>query len=87
MNAQTSTGAPPIPQSVVMLGASGAVGQEVLRTLLNGAQSIHVTPLGRRPAEASAHAWLQQLPVDVQIPASWVCHTRRPGRPSANQPA
>lgn len=71
MNAQASTGAPPIPQSVVMLGASGAVGQEVLRTLLNRAQAIHVTTLGRRPAEVPAQAGLQQLTVDVQTPASY----------------
>ncbi len=61
----------PAPGSVVLLGATGAVGQEVLRALLDLPQAVQLTTLGRRPVNTPAHARLQQRVVDVHTPASY----------------
>lgn len=61
----------PAPHSVVMLGATGAVGQEVLQALLGLPQTVQVTTLGRRPLDIAAHDRLRQQVVDVHAPASY----------------
>ncbi len=54
-----------------MLGATGAVGQEVLRALLALPQTVQVTTLGRRAVDTPTHERLQQQVVDVHAPASY----------------
>ncbi len=51
--------------SVVMLGASGAVGAEALKTLLASRQARHITALGRREMPSFANNKLAQQIVDV----------------------
>jgi uncharacterized protein YbjT (DUF2867 family) len=60
------------PLSIVMLGATGAVGSEVLRTLLNFDQHASarctlskLTLLGRRTVTNIDHASVQQYTVDI----------------------
>jgi uncharacterized protein YbjT (DUF2867 family) len=59
------------PLRVVMLGASGAVGQQVLMALIHAATEVAVTTLGRRAVDVRAHARLSQHVVDIHDPASY----------------
>jgi uncharacterized protein YbjT (DUF2867 family) len=59
------------PLTVVMLGASGAVGQATLTALLAGSHDVRVTTLGRRTVEGVAHPRLTQHRVDIHDPKSY----------------
>jgi uncharacterized protein YbjT (DUF2867 family) len=50
---------------VVMLGATGAVGQQVVASLQTTGQLEKLTLLGRRPLTGVANAAIEQHPVDV----------------------
>lgn len=71
MHPTPTTPTHPAPRSVVMLGATGAVGQEVLHALLALPQAVQVTTLGRRPVDTPAHARLRQHVVEVHTPSSY----------------
>jgi uncharacterized protein YbjT (DUF2867 family) len=58
-------------RSVVVLGATGAVGQCVLQALLTMPQASKVTSLGRRVNENAASEKLTQHIVDIHNPASY----------------
>jgi uncharacterized protein YbjT (DUF2867 family) len=60
------------PLRVVMLGASGAVGQQALVALLQGGAPVKLTTLGRRAADVPDDPRLTQHPIDVFDPASYV---------------
>lgn len=86
------------PLSVVVLGATGAVGSEVVRSAVASAGVARVTTLGRRPVELPGVTTdkLAQHTVDVFDPASYeallkghdaaVC-TLGVGQPSKASPA
>jgi uncharacterized protein YbjT (DUF2867 family) len=71
MNQKPDTPIVSSPSSVVMMGATGAVGQEVLSALLSMPQPIQITTLGRRPAAVPAHDRLLQHVVDVHQPQTY----------------
>jgi uncharacterized protein YbjT (DUF2867 family) len=60
--------------SVVMLGATGAVGGEVVKTLLTMPQLDRLTLLGRRPAPQGSDPRLTQHTVDVSDPSTYAIH-------------
>jgi len=53
------------PATIVLLGATGAVGQEVLSSLLAMPQGFQITTLGRRPVAVPSSGQLLQQVVDV----------------------
>ena len=57
--------------SVVMLGASGAVGLAILKTLLQLTNIQHITLLGRNPISTIKATVLQQHKIDVSEPGSY----------------
>jgi uncharacterized protein YbjT (DUF2867 family) len=57
--------------SVVMLGATGAVGGHVARTCATRPEVGRLTLLGRRPVEALGGEKVHQAVVDVQDPSSY----------------
>jgi uncharacterized protein YbjT (DUF2867 family) len=57
--------------SVVMLGATGAVGGHVARTCATMPEVGRLTLLGRRPVEALGGEKVHQAVVDVQDPSSY----------------
>lgn len=60
------------PIRVVLLGATGAVGRNVLDALLADARVASVTTIGRRPVPiADAPAKLTQHVVDLEAPATY----------------
>jgi uncharacterized protein YbjT (DUF2867 family) len=59
------------PQSIVFLGASGAVGQCALKALLETPRATQITTLGRRVIEELASQTLKQHIVDIHNPASY----------------
>ena len=61
-------------QSVVMIGATGAVGGVVVKTLAAMPQLQRLTLLGRRPVEGISGAAIAQQLVDVFDPASYAQH-------------
>ena len=62
---------PHTPRSVVMVGATGAVGGHAARTLVLMPDVEAMTLLGRRPVEELDAAKVTQATVDVLDPASW----------------
>lgn len=58
--------------SIIMLGATGAVGTEVLHALQSRDQCSRLTLLGRRPHPAADRPWVEQHTVDVLLPSSYV---------------
>jgi uncharacterized protein YbjT (DUF2867 family) len=60
-----------VSRSVVVLGATGAVGGEALKALLQDPAVARVTTLGRRPALPGGHPKLVEHVVDVALPASY----------------
>jgi uncharacterized protein YbjT (DUF2867 family) len=67
--------------SVVMIGATGAVGGVVVKTLAALPQLQRLTLLGRRPVEGISGAAVAQELVDVFDPASYAQHL--PGHATA----
>ena len=67
--------------SVVMIGATGAVGGVVVKTLAALPQLQRLTLLGRRPVEGISGAAIAQELVDVFDPASYARHL--PGHATA----
>jgi uncharacterized protein YbjT (DUF2867 family) len=61
----------PVERSVVLLGATGAVGGAVLNTLLATKEPVRVTSLGRRQVNLPAHPRLTQHGVDVTDPSAY----------------
>lgn len=59
------------PLRVVMLGATGAVGQQALAALIHGTEAVQVTTLGRRPVDLPAYARLVQHRIDIHDPSSY----------------
>jgi len=59
---------------VVMLGATGAVGQQALAALLHGTDEVQVTTLSRRPVDLPAHARLVQHQIDIHDATSFRAH-------------
>lgn len=57
--------------SVVMLGATGAVGSHVAKTLAKMPEVAGLTLLGRRPVEGIEGDHIAQRLVDVLDPASY----------------
>lgn len=53
------------PQSIVMMGASGAVGTEVLKTLLQVSTITQLTLLGRKPIENIEADFIKQHKIDI----------------------
>jgi len=68
-------------QSVVMIGATGAVGGVVVKTLAAMPQLQRLTLLGRRPVEGISGAAITQQLVDVFDPTSYAKHL--PGHATA----
>ena len=62
------------PLRVVMLGATGAVGQQALMALLQGPEAVQVTTLGRRTVDLPANPRLVQHAIDIFDPATCVPH-------------
>lgn len=62
------------PLRVLLLGATGAVGQQVLEVLLAQEAAVQVTTLGRRTVDRPAHARLAQHRVDIHDRASYEAH-------------
>ena len=60
-----------LPHTVVMLGASGAVGQEVLSALLRLPQPALITTLGRRHLPGQPDDRVLQHIVDVHDPSTY----------------
>ncbi|MFK7774435.1 MAG: NAD(P)H-binding protein [Saprospiraceae bacterium] len=60
------------PISVVMLGASGAVGQQVLSTILQLSQVKKITLLGRRTIENLTDQRIVQHKIDIFNPDSYL---------------
>jgi uncharacterized protein YbjT (DUF2867 family) len=61
----------PAPLSVVMIGATGAVGGHAARTLAAMPEVGRLTLLGRRPVEGLAGAAVVQHVVDVMDPSTY----------------
>ena len=59
------------PLSIVMMGASGAVGTEVVRTLGGYASLEQLTLLNRRSLDALLDTRIRQLTIDVLDPKSY----------------
>ncbi len=66
----------PTALRVVMLGATGAVGNHAARTLASMDTVRHLTVLGRRDAEGLARPHVTQHRVDVLDPATYRQHLR-----------
>jgi uncharacterized protein YbjT (DUF2867 family) len=62
--------------SIVLLGASGAVGGEVLKTLLTMPEVSRITILTRRPLDGPLNSKTTQHIVDVLDPASYAAHLK-----------
>lgn len=60
--------------SVVMIGATGAVGTEVVKTLVHQVSVTKLTLLGRREFEGVSHPKIAQHLVDVLDPATYREH-------------
>lgn len=69
------------PMSVVMLGATGAVGGHVARTLVSMPELESLTLLGRRPLEGLSGDHIQQRVIDLSDPMSY--QTLLPGHETA----
>ncbi len=65
----TSYFAPPL--HVALIGATGAVGGEALRTLLQDPQLAKVTTFGRRPNGGITHPVLTQNVTDIHDPSTY----------------
>lgn len=74
-------GATTRPLSVVMLGATGAVGGHVARTLVSMTELEALTLLGRRPLEGLSGDHIQQTVIDLSDPRSY--QTLLPGHETA----
>lgn len=70
-----------LSKSVIMIGATGAVGGEVLKELLRMPEVEAITLLGRRPVEGIEDPRVRQFTVDVADPASYKAHI--PGHDAA----
>lgn len=57
--------------SIVMLGATGAVGTEALKALLSNDQIMQVTTLGRRPVPDISNPKVQQHNIDIFDPITY----------------
>jgi len=57
--------------SVIMMGATGAVGGEALKTLLQMPQTKRLTLLGRRPVENLNSDIVTQHKIDVTQPETY----------------
>jgi uncharacterized protein YbjT (DUF2867 family) len=66
----------PIPLNIVILGATGAVGGEVLKTLVAMPDVARVSVLTRRPLDGPVHVKVTQHIVDVFDPASYAAHLK-----------
>ncbi len=64
----------PSSQSVVLLGATGAVGSQVAHELAQMSDVEEVTLLGRRPLEGVSSPKIKQAVIDVFDPASYQSH-------------
>lgn len=62
--------------NIVMLGATGAVGTEVVSTLIEMPELRSLTLLGRRKVEGISHDGLRQHRADIFDPASYMMHLR-----------
>ncbi|MEM7634414.1 MAG: hypothetical protein AAF299_07630, partial [Pseudomonadota bacterium] len=62
--------------NIVMLGATGAVGTEVVSTLVTMPELASLTLLGRRKVEGISHDGLRQHKADIFDPASYMMHLR-----------
>ncbi len=62
--------------NIVMLGATGAVGTEVVSTLVTMPELASLTLLGRREVEGISHDGLRQHKADIFDPASYMMHLR-----------
>ena len=71
----------PAPLSIVMLGATGAVGGQAVQTLVTLPQVERLTLLGRRPVADLSSDAVQQHKIDIFDPASYLA--RLPGHESA----
>lgn len=60
-----------LPRHVVMIGATGAVGTEVVRSLLTCPSLQRLTLLNRRAYDAFADPRIQSHPVDVSKPSTY----------------
>ena len=59
------------PRSIIMLGATGAVGTEVIKTLATFSNLGKLTILGRSPFEAISHDVIVNHKVDIFEPSSY----------------
>jgi uncharacterized protein YbjT (DUF2867 family) len=66
----------PIPLSIVLLGASGAVGGEVLKTLLTMPEVSRIAVFTRRSLDGPLNSKITQHVVDVLNPASYQAHLK-----------
>lgn len=62
--------------NVVMLGATGAVGTEVVSTLIDMPELARLTLLGRRAVEGISHDGLSQHTADIFDASSYAMHLR-----------
>jgi len=60
--------------NIVMLGATGAVGTEVVSTLITMSELASLTLLGRREVEGISHDGLHQYKADIFDPSSYAMH-------------
>ena len=70
----SENGAAGEPLRVVMLGATGAVGQQVLAALIRWKDAVQVTTLGRRAVELPADSGVLQHRVDIHDASSYAGH-------------
>src|SRR5215218_3210558 len=61
----------PSSKSVVMLGATGAVGNHTARTLAGLPELTRLSLLGRRPVEGLAGGAIEQHVIDILAPSSY----------------
>src|SRR4051794_8338714 len=61
----------PRSNSIVMLGATGAVGGHTARTLARLPEVTRLSLLGRRPAEGLAGGPIEQHVIDIFAPSSY----------------
>lgn len=66
----------PTPLSIVILGATGAVGGEVLKALVTMPEVARITVLTRRPLDSMVHAKITQHLVDVFNPARYAAQLK-----------
>ncbi len=64
------------PLAIIILGASGAVGSEILKTLLTTPNVARITILTRRPLGVPLNSKTTQHIVDVLDPASYSAHLK-----------